>query len=197
MKKHLLILLCTLVACLAPQVSLADSNLFPEGSCEILTQNGLPEGFLFPNKLDKPWLGGNNEEVLSEEGNNFVRFVNSQQFPYFHSIKINLPIPEGAVNIRVSGRFRCDFVPAEVQPDWQGYKIHLVFGTMEPTDPLGDLSDALADVPIISIQNPMPDWTEKEGSAAVPVGAKVVQVRIMLNGFVGQFDFDDIRVEVD
>jgi len=43
----------------------------------------------------------------------------------------------------------------------------------------------------------MPDWTEKEGSAAVPLGPKVVQVRIMLNGFVGQFDFDDIRVEVD
>jgi hypothetical protein len=177
----------------APTDAVTQTNLFPEGSCEILNSDGLPEGFIFPDKNDKPWLGGNTASVQQADGKHFVHFVNSEAFPYFNKIRIPLPVPDGAKKITVSGRFRADFKRANTDCPWYGYHVHLVFGS-KPSE-AGEFPDAakLADQMIINIDQPT-DWGQQEGSLPVPAGAKYMVVQIMLSGYVGKFDFGDIKV---
>lgn len=191
MKKTSPILLIALL--LTASISLqAQQNLFPEGSCELMDdKSNLPEGFFFPDKNDKPWKAGNTASTVEEEGNKFIRFLTTEAYPGFYAVSFDVPIPEIAGKMRISARFRSKYVPSVVEPSWKGYRVHFNFAT---NPPVGRKFETIKDVRVIDLQNEQPEWVEKDGSAAVPDGAKYLRVMILSSGYVGQYDLDDIQI---
>lgn len=180
---------------LSPAFLHAETELFPEGSCEVVTSgDGLPDGFIFPNKLDRPWLGGNRAETVEDAEGTVVRFYNNETFPFFHKIKAGVPLPEGATEITISGRFKAEATEAQASSDWKGYHMRAVFSEAEA--PGGEPESPIADELIASIQPMTMEWTEQSKTLPIPPGAKWVTVQIMVNGLVGTFWFDDISIRV-
>jgi hypothetical protein len=171
----------------------AETELFPEGSCEVITSGtGLPDGFVFPDKQDKPWLGGNRAESVEDENGMAVKFFNSETFPFFDKIKASVPLPEGATEITISGRFKAEAVEGQAAADWTGYHVRAVFSETEPSR--GEVESPLADEKVANIPPNTPEWTQQSTTLQVPEGAKWVTIQIMVNGLVGTFWFDDISV---
>lgn len=189
----LAVYLAVVVLAGSPIIASAQTELFPEGNLEVIdSQTELPEGFVFPDKNDTPWLGGNRAEVVQEDGNAAVQFSNNEAFPFFHKIKASIPLPEETRELTFSGRFKADAKASMNPADWSGFHVRAVFSDVEPQG--GEVETPLADEMVANVPPNTPDWTEFSTVMEVPEGAKWVAIHIMVNGLVGSFSFDDISV---
>lgn len=169
-----------------------DGNLFPEGAFEMETTDSAPEGWGIPNKLDLPWKAGAILDVIEESEGKFARITTVPEYPGFYALSATLPIPEGVTKFKYSIKMRCKM--EKVKADWTGYQLHIGFATEQGTGPGTRGFNVENSKNIMSITENIDEWETKEGEIVCPPNAKFLAITIMINGMLGTFDLDDLKI---
>jgi len=174
----------------APSAQAAD-NLLPEGNMETVDGKGLPEGFNHP---DPNWLSGFKAvvSVAGEEGNNFLRF----EVPTTEGLvasTADLPVPEGAKEIRVAWKVRANVKEVSENTDQSGRGVCLIVTWF--SEPEGTENRGYKHGVIDQTTESTDGWKDKEVTLPVPEGKKFMTISIGTKGTAATADFDDVVIE--
>lgn len=180
--------------CLMTLQANPDGNLFPEGAFEMDTIDSAPEGWSIPDKNDRPWKVGAIVDMIEESEGKFARITTVPANPGFYALGAALPIPEGVTKLQFSVKLRCKM--EKVKADWTGYQLHIGFATEQGTGPGNRGFKVENSNMAISISENFEEWQTKQGEIVCPPGAKFITLMVMVNGMVGTFDLDDLKIFV-
>ena len=184
-------ILTVLVAFTAWLPSTHAGNLLPEGSMEIPSDQGLAEGFRYP---DPNWLKGFGAAVTveNENGNRFIR-VNMPRPEQLIACSFEIPVPEGATSLRVRWRVRANVqkVPTKEEPGGSGVCL-IASWYAAPRGP-GERGYKFGGMQ--SLHESTGGWIDKETILPVPDGKKFISFQFGTKSVAATADFDDIVIE--
>lgn len=183
--------LMALSALIAWIPSARGGNLLPEGSMEIPGDQGLAEGFHYP---DPNWLKGFGAAVTveNENGNRFIR-VNMPQPEQLIACTFEIPVPEGASSLRVTWRVRATVrqLPTGDEPGGSGVCLIASWYTA----PRGPGERGYKFGGMQSVKESTNGWVNKESILPVPPGKKFISFQFGTKSVAATADFDDIVIE--
>ncbi len=158
---------------------------------EISSDQGLAEGFRYP---DPNWLKGFGAAVTveNENGNRFIR-VNMPRPEQLIACSFEIPLPEGAISLRVRWRVRATVgqVPTKEGPGGSGVCL-IASWYAAPRGP-GERGYQFGGMQ--SVRESTSGWVNKESILTVPPGKKFISFQFGTKSVAATADFDDIVIE--
>jgi len=166
-------------------------NLFPEGSMEIPGDQGVAEGFTYP---DPNWLKGFGGRVTveNEDANRFIR-VNMPKPEQLIACGFEIPVPEGAKSLRVTWRMRATVRELSNKDIHGGLGVVLIASWYAKPRSIGDRGYKFGG--LTAVQETTAGWVQKETILEVPEGKKFIAIAFGTKSTSAIADFDDIVVE--
>lgn len=188
MQKRLFGIAALIAAALSTLTAGAAENLLPEGSFEVLDDEGRPQLFSLPHPNYQASIGA--EVKIEREGENrFLRLIAHRPGTVVH-FAASIPVPPSARALRIKFRVRSTDFERAPEPAWSSVRMGGAFldAAGQPIHP-GYLRVTR------SVKgNTGGEWVTLEETLTVPEGAARIRVQPGIYYGQGTVDFDDIEV---